>query len=162
MEIMEKLQIKRIVIAFGIISLALACSKDADTVDTEYPVIDNNFAKMFPQQCGTIQRGETLVFRARFNDNAALGSFSLDVHDNFDHHSHSTEVEACDMGPVKESENPFSYIESFDIPGAPKTYEAEVEIAIPADIDPGDYHFMIKVTDREGWQTLRGLSVKIQ
>jgi len=162
MEIMEKLQIKRIIIAFGIISLALACSKDAETVDTEYPVIDDNFAEASPQQCSTIARGETFVFRARFSDNVALGSFGLDVHNNFNHHSHSTEVEACDMGPVKEPENPFTYIKSFDIPSAPRTYEAEVEIAIPADIDPGDYHFMIKVTDREGWQTLRGLSVKIQ
>ncbi|MFB2121434.1 DUF4625 domain-containing protein [Parapedobacter sp. 2B3] len=159
---MEKLQIKRIIIAFGIISLALACSKDADTVDTEYPVIDGNFAEASPQQCGTIQRGETFIFRARFSDNVALGAFSLDIHNNFNHHSHSTEVEACDMEPVKTPENDFEYIKDINIPGAPKTYEAEVEIAIPADIDPGDYHFMIKVTDATGWQTLRGLSVKIQ
>ncbi|MGV3763759.1 DUF4625 domain-containing protein [Parapedobacter sp.] len=159
---MEKLQRIRTIIAFGIISLALSCSKDAETVDTEYPVIDGNFTAAFPQQCGTIMRGETLVFRARFSDNVALGSFSLDVHDNFDHHSHSTEVEACDMGKVKEPENPFTYIESFDIPGAPETYEAQIEIAVPANVDPGDYHFLIRVTDREGWQTLRGLSIKIE
>ncbi|HWK56426.1 MAG TPA: DUF4625 domain-containing protein [Parapedobacter sp.] len=159
---MEKLRIMRIIIAFGAMALALSCSKDAETVDTEYPVIDGNFAGAFPQQCGTVRRGETFVFRAKFSDNVALGSFSLDVHDNFDHHSHSTEVEACDMGPVKEAEAPFKYIKSFDIPGAPKTYEAEVAIAVPADVDPGDYHFLMRVTDREGWQTLRGLSIKIE
>lgn|SRR5690554_2996904 len=158
---MVKLRIRNI-IAFGIISLALSCSNDAETADTDYPVIDGNFAEAFPQQCGTVLRGESFVFKAKFSDNVALGSFGLDIHNNFDHHNHSTEVETCDMEPVKESENPFQYIESFDIPDAPATYEASVEIAVPADVDPGDYHFLIKVTDREGWQTLRGLSVKIQ
>ncbi len=162
MKMMEKLRIMRIFFAFGAMALSLSCSRDAETVDTEYPVIDGNFAGAFPQQCGTVRRGETFVFKARFSDNVALGSFSLDVHDNFDHHSHSTEVEACDMAPVKEAETPFTYIESFDIPGAPKTYEAEVEIAVPAEVDPGDYHFLMRVTDREGWQTLRGLSIKIE
>lgn len=159
---MEKLRVRKIILAFGIISLALSCSKESETVDTEYPVIDANYAEAFPQQCGTVLRGGTFVFRAAFSDNVALGSFSLDVHDNFDHHSHSTEVEACDMGPVKVPENPFKYIKSFDIPGSPKTYEARVEIAVPEDIDPGDYHFMVRVTDREGWQSLRGLSITIQ
>lgn len=158
---MEKLRIKKVIIAFGILSMALSCSKDAETVDTEYPVIDKNFEAAFPQQCATLARGETFVFRAKFSDNVALGAFSLDVHDNFDHHSHSTDVETCDMGKEKEAENPFTYIKSFDIPGAPETYEAEVEIEVPMDVDPGDYHFLIRVTDRKGWQTLRGLSIKI-
>ncbi|MEC3878854.1 DUF4625 domain-containing protein [Parapedobacter sp. 10938] len=159
---MEKLRIRKVIIAFGIFSMALSCSKDAETVDTEYPVIDKNFEAAFPQQCGTVLRGETFVFRAKFSDNVALGSFSLNVHDNFNHHSHSTEVEACDMGPEKTPKNAFEYIKSFDITGAPKTYEARVEIDVPMDVDPGDYHFLIRVTDREGWQTLRGLSIKIQ
>jgi len=163
MKKMEKLRIMRMLIAFGAMALALSCSKDGEAVDTEYPVIDGDFAGAFPQQCDTVARGETFVFKARFSDNVALGAFSLDVHDNFDHHSHSTEVEACDMEQEnKDPENPFTYIESFDIPGAPKTYEARVEISVPADVDPGDYHFMIKVTDKEGWQTLRGLSIKIK
>nr|WP_244939634.1 DUF4625 domain-containing protein [Arcticibacter tournemirensis] len=33
---------------------------------------------------------------------------------------------------------------------------------MPADADPGDYHFMIKLTDKEGWQTIKGLSIKLQ
>ena len=149
-------------LAFGIVALALSCSKDADNVDTEYPVIDAHFAASFPQQCSTVQRGETLVFRARFTDNVALGSFGVDIHNNFDHHSHSTEVAECDRGDTKDPVHPFTYIETFEIPDAPGAYEAEVEIAIPDDIDPGDYHFLIRVTDREGWQTLRGLSINIQ
>lgn len=160
MNIMEKF---RIIIALGILSLALSCSKDAETADTEYPVIDANFTEAFPQQCGVVQRGETFVFRARFNDNVALGSFSIDVHNNFDHHSHSTEYGECTMEPEEKTPvKPFKYVESFEISNAPVTYEAEVEIEVPDDVDPGDYHFEIKVVDQTGWQTLRGLSIKIQ
>ncbi|MBK1440697.1 DUF4625 domain-containing protein [Parapedobacter sp. ISTM3] len=153
---------KRIVNVFVLLSVLLSCSKDSETTDTEYPEIDMAYAEAFPVQCSTIRRGETFVFRALFSDNVALGSFSLDVHHNFDHHTHSTEVNDCGLDPVKTPETPFVYIRSFDIPGGPQTYEARMEIAVPADVDPGDYHFMIRVTDREGWQTMKGLSIKIQ
>ncbi len=142
--------------------LMAACSKDSEKVDTEYPVIDFTWSEAFPVQCSTIKRGETFVFRARFSDNVALGSYSLDAHHNFDHHTHSTEVEDCGLDPVKAPVSPFLLIKSVDIPGSPGTYEASLEIAVPDDIDPGDYHFMIRVTDKEGWQTMKGLSIKIQ
>lgn len=138
------------------------CSKDNETVDTEYPEIDLTWSEAFPVQCSTIERGQTLVFRARFSDNAALGSFSLDIHHNFDHHTHSTEVNDCGLDPIKTPEDPLLYIKSFEIPGNPKAYDAEVEIEVPAEVDSGDYHFMIRVTDKEGWQTLKGLSIKIE
>jgi len=159
---MKKHSIKRIISTIAIASALLSCSKDSETTDTEYPVIAVSDADTYPVQCGTLVRGETFEFRARFSDNVALGSFSLDVHHNFDHHTHSTEVEDCDLDPVKTPENPFLYIDSFDIPDAPQTYDARVEITVPAEVDPGDYHFMIRVTDREGWQTMKGLSIKIQ
>jgi hypothetical protein len=34
-------------------------------------------------------------------------------------------------------------------------------IAIPADIDEGDYHFMVRLTDKSGWQQIAAKSVKI-
>src|SRR3546814_16423674 len=110
MRIMEKLQLIRVIIAFGILSLALSCSKDAETVDTEYPVIDANFAGTFRRQCGTVLRGETFVFQAKFSANVALGAFSLDVHDNVENHSHCTEGEADDLVQVKEADTPFTYL----------------------------------------------------
>ncbi|MFC3196643.1 DUF4625 domain-containing protein [Parapedobacter deserti] len=151
---------KRILSVLVLVSTVLSCSKDTAT-DTEYPEIDAAFADAFPVQCSTLQRGETFVFKARFSDNVALGSFSLDVHQNFDHHSHSTEVEECDMDPVKAPKDPFVYIQSFDIPDGLTSYEATVEIPVPEGVDSGDYHFMIRVTDRAGWQTMKGLSIKI-
>ena len=153
---------QRFIYSLLIASAVFSCSKNEEKTDTTYPVIDLSRADAFPIQCSTINRGETITFRAHFSDNAALGSYSLDVHHNFDHHSHSTEVDACDFGLVKTPEKPFQFIKSVEIPGNPSTFEAQLEIPVPNDIDPGDYHFMIRVTDKEGWQTMKGLSIKIQ
>ncbi|RZK42481.1 MAG: DUF4625 domain-containing protein [Pedobacter sp.] len=150
-----------ILILLTSIFLTTGCGKEKVGIDTEYPVIDITGANAFPVQCSSIARGQKINFRARFSDNAALGSYSIDIHHNFDHHSHSTEVQSCQMGPVKTPVKPLLYINTFTIPEGSKTYEATAEITIPADVDPGDYHFLIKVTDKEGWQTLRGISIKI-
>jgi hypothetical protein len=149
-------------IALLISLLALAsCSSDNNEIDTEYPVIDISASNAFPIQCSEITRGQKITFRAKFTDNAALGSYSLDIHHNFDHHTHSTEVNNCVADPVKKPVNPMLYINSVTIPNGEKSYEAVQEITIPTDIDPGDYHFMIRLTDKEGWQTIKGLSIKI-
>lgn len=137
-----------------------ACSSDNDAVDKEYPVIVSN-ADAFPIQCSQVTRGQKFTFRASFSDNAALGSYSLDIHHNFDHHTHSTEVSDCETDPIKKPVKPMLYINSVTIPDGLKNYEAVQEITIPEDVDPGDYHFMIRLTDKEGWQTLKGLSIKI-
>lgn len=151
-------------ISFLVLSFAIlaGCSKGKPEVDTEYPVIDISQAGAFPIQCSSIMRGQKITFKARFTDNVALGSYSLDIHHNFDHHTHSTETTLCDAGPVKTPVKPYLFIQSFDIPEGQKSYDVSAEINIPADVDPGDYHFMIKLTDKEGWQTLKGLSIKLE
>ena len=139
-----------------------SCKKDETTIDTEYPTIDITAATAFPIQCSELTRGQKFTFRAKFTDNVALGSYSLDIHHNFDHHSHSTEINDCSMAPVKAAIKPFLFINTFQIPTGTNSYAAVDEITVPADIDPGDYHFLIKVTDKEGWQTLKGISIKIK
>ncbi len=51
--------------------------------------------------------------------------------------------------------------QNFEIPGGSSTFGAVESIEIPADVDPGDYHFMVKLTDKEGWQSWLSVSVKI-
>lgn len=139
------------------------CQKDDEAIiDTEYPVIDISAADAFPKQCSSIERGQKITFKATFTDNLELGSFSLDIHHNFDHHTHSTEVEKCDLDAVKMPVDPYLFIRNYDIPAGQKTYEATAELTVPAGADPGDYHFMIRLTDKEGWQTIKGLSIKIK
>src|SRR5687767_103858 len=148
---------KKILQYFFFVMLAITlsnCSKNSESPDTEYPVIDNSISNAFPGQCSEIKRGESFRFKARFSDNKALGSYSLDIHHNFDHHSHSTEVAECQMEPIKVASNPFLLIKTFHIDGNVSQLEADSEIIVPADVDPGDYHFLIRLTDAEGWQTI--------
>ena len=155
-------QLRQFILLAGIMITAVACDKDEPAIDTEYPVIEAQAPGTFPVQCSTLKRGEAFTFKATFTDNIALGSYSLDIHHNFDHHTHSTEVSDCETDPIKKPVNPFLLIKSFDIDPGQQRLEASQTIQVPAGIDPGDYHFMIRLTDKEGWQTIRGISIKIQ
>jgi hypothetical protein len=148
-------------LAVFISMLFTRCGKDKEELDTVYPEIDLSIANAFPQQCSSIKRGQSFTFKARFSDNTELGSYSLDVHHNFDHHSHSTEVEECTLEAKKTTVKPFLFIKDYALTAGLQEYVATVDISVPADIDPGDYHFMVRLTDKEGWQTMKGLSIKI-
>lgn len=154
--------LKTLCTAIGIAALIAGCSKDKDATDTEYPTIDVAASAAFPKQCSEVTRGQKFTAKILVADNAELGSVSIDVHHNFDHHSHSTEVTECNTGAVKTPVKPFLLVKSIPIPAGNKSYTVSEQINVPADIDPGDYHFMIRVTDKEGWQTMKGLSIKIK
>lgn len=154
---------KKILALFALVLLIFAaCKKDNnEEKDTQYPEIQAT-ANSFPTQCGVVTRGQTFTFKATFSDNKELGAYSLDIHHNFDHHNHSTEVNQCTFEAKKAPIKPFIFIQNYNIPAGSKQHEATAQIVIPADVDPGDYHFMIRLTDKEGWQTIKGLSIKIQ
>jgi hypothetical protein len=154
---------KKIAALFAIILLIFTgCKKDdKEEIDTEYPEILTT-ASSFPLQCGVLTRGQTATIKATFSDNKELGAYSIDIHHNFDQHNHSTEVSNCTFDAKKTPVKPFVFIQDYTIPAGSKRYESTAQIAIPADIDPGDYHFMIRLTDKEGWQTIKGLSIKIK
>ena len=152
---------KNYILVLSALFLLTACGEDEQpAIDLDYPeiVVTEN---SFPVQCSVLERGAKIQFRALFRDNAELGGYSLDIHHNFDHHTHSTEVNDCESDPVKAAVDPLLFIQTYTIPTGLSKYGAEAEIDIPLDIDPGDYHLMIRVTDKEGWQTIQGLSIKI-
>ncbi len=162
------MKILKLVSIIIVLSLFLgSCEKDE--VDKVKPSIDLSLQDAFPVNCDTLYFGETFKFKALFSDNAELGSvtaYSIDIHNNFDHHSHSTEVTECNLNPKKEPVNPFLFIENYDIPAGLSKYETNLSISIPSgdkngDYDEGDYHFFISLTDKEGWSAQKGLSVKI-
>ena len=135
-------------------------------IDDQKPVIDLSSEGAFPVSCDTLYLGESFTWKVSFTDNVELGSYSLEIHHNFDHHAHSTEVEVCDLDPVKDPANPFQTIMDFEIPAGSTEYNVSESIQIPqsdanGDIDPGDYHFFISLTDREGWSVQKGLNIKI-
>lgn len=159
MKILKNVKMLLFFLAFA--GLLSACSSDDDSsIDQEYPTINLNETN--PQVCSVLQRGEVFTAKIVVDDNQELGSVSIDIHHNFDHHNHSTEVEECELDAKKEPIDPFTYIKSIPIPEGNDHYVVEQEISIPEDIDAGDYHFMIRVTDAAGWQTMKGISIKIK
>ncbi|WP_320019164.1 DUF4625 domain-containing protein [Labilibaculum manganireducens] len=142
-----------------------SCEKDEE-IDKEKPTINLTIQDAFPLSCDTIYFGESFELKALFSDNVELGSFSIDIHNNFDHHSHSTEVTECNLDPIKSPVTPFLFINDYDIPTGLKQYETNLEINIPLSnengiFDDGDYHFFISLTDKEGWSEQKGLSIKM-
>jgi hypothetical protein len=156
-----KIQIILILLLSGVVS----CNDEND-IDTEKPLISTEFAGSFPNNCDTLYFGESSVVKIKFTDNVGLGSYSIAIHHNFDHHSHSTEVSACEPQPKKEPVSPYTYIGDFEIPAGQNEYETNLVISIPAGngtqfFDEGDYHFFISLTDHEGWSSQMGLSIKM-
>jgi len=152
----------RIIISF----LLFTAACDPVEIDDLKPVIDLLTENAFPVSCDTLYLGESFTWKVKFTDNVELGSYSLEIHHNFDHHAHSTELASCALDPVKEPLNPFHTIMDFEIPPGSTEYTVNESIQIPlsdqnGDLDPGDYHFFISLTDREGWSVQKGLSIKI-
>lgn len=134
-----------------------SCTKDE--IDDVKPVIDTSGA--LPAACDTLRRGTDYEFKIKFSDNIELGSFSIDIHHNFDQHSHSTGSDFCVLDQKKTAVKPWTLIRSYEIPAGLKEFNATGIISIPKDIDQGDYHFWYKLTDKSGWQSLYGFSIKI-
>jgi len=146
--------------------------------DMTAPTITDEGITANPINCQVYHPGEVIPFVYIFTDDTELGSFNIEVHGNFDHHSHSTESdehehEGIECGDEHEHEHgegeeeeeegeAWVYNQSFDIPAGQTKYKASLEIPIPADVRHGDYHFMIRVTDKAGWQQLKAIAIEIE
>ena len=146
------------------LSLA-ACSSDDDDPttanDQEKPqIVDGTLPN--PIDCQQYHKGDTIAFRYTFTEDVELGNYNIEIHNNFDSHTHSTTSAGdCPLDPKKSPVFPWVYNQDYTIPAGLKTYDAKVNIPIPKDIDPGDYHFMIRLTDKASWQQLKAVSIKV-
>src|SRR5690606_31101596 len=101
-----------------VLTAFMACSDDDSTEkDDIKPTITVNYNEGFPQTCVKLVRGETYHFRAMATDNLALAAYSLDLHHNFDHHTHDDQGTTCVLGSKKDPVNPLIYMENFSIAG---------------------------------------------
>ncbi len=150
-----------------------ACSNDDDK-DLTPPVISAEGITANPVNCQVYSRGDVIPFHYVMVDDEELGAYNIEIHNNFDHHSHSTEADdhdhdhatgECDDDDEHEHEHSegkaWVYNQDFTIPAGCCQYDARHDILIPADIAPGDYHFMVRLTDRAGWQQLHAVAIKI-
>lgn len=142
----------------------LSCTKDDNKTekDTEKPAITINYDGGFPKSCEELERGKTYTFKVQVSDNVGLASYAIEIHHNFDHHTHDDQGSNCELEPVKSPKNPFKHLESYSIESKPKKYEISQEIIIPDDVDTGNYHCQISVIDLTGWQSRTSVDIKIK
>ncbi len=120
-----------------IICLALgfagwACgSNDPEVQDTQAPVI----TVASPVTGSTFEAGGQIRFEAGIEDNVGLAICNVNIHSNFDGHSHA-----------RVAASPLTFEKSFTLTGK-KASVSEV-INIPADATPGNYHFIVKAIDQ--------------
>ena len=141
-----------------------SCSDDDEDEagrDMTYPEISSEGIVASPVDCEVYRRGQVIAFNYVFTDNQELGAYNLEIHDNFDHHTDGTSTSDCPKEEEREPVKPWHFIYDGTIPAGQRSYTARVDISIPTDIDTGDYHFMIRLTDRTGWQQLKAMSIKI-
>lgn len=136
-------------ILFSIFSVLLgltfvSCDKDNDA-DTTKPVI-----KLEEPANGEVLRiGGDVHFEAEFSDDVMLGSYLVEIHSNFDGHSHK-----APSSRATSEEVPFFFKKSYDLSGKRNSHEHHHDIVIPEKTKPGNYHFMVYCTDAAGNQTL--------
>ena len=145
----------------ALLGLFACTDQDEGSIDEERPVLTLDYLEGFPRSCAALTKGQTYQFRIRAEDNLALASYSLDIHHNFDHHTHDDQGEKCALFQVKQPMNPMIFIENFSIENGPASYEIVIPVEIPDDVDTGDYHCQFSVTDITGWQARLAVDIKI-
>ncbi len=151
-----------LLIATAFVFAFSSCSDDDRDLDK--PAITTDGIVASPADCDSYRLGDTIHFCYRFTDNVELGNFNIEIHSNHDHHTHSTSSVDCPHEDEEEHEvvNPWVFNQDYQIPAAKKDYVAELDIVVPQDVDCGDYHFMIRLTDRAGWQELRSVAIDVE
>ncbi|MBQ9705034.1 MAG: DUF4625 domain-containing protein [Paludibacteraceae bacterium] len=156
-----------------ILTLPTACNNSVK--DLTPPVISDT--EFLPADCDIYYQGDTLTVRFSCMDDSELGNFNIEIHSNFDHHTHGTSAVDCnedeeesnhqekDAGHENEHEETkggWIYNRDYAIPAGRQDYTAELQIPVPPDAVKGDYHFMLRLTDAAGWQSLKGVAIHIE
>ncbi|PZD77393.1 DUF4625 domain-containing protein [Mesonia sp. K7] len=121
-----------------------ACSSDDDSgLDNQAPSIEIHE----PTTDQVFELGSELHLDIELEDNVELASYKVEVHNNFDGHTHDR------SSNVTNASEPWSYSQTFEIEAGKTSYSVLEMIAIPADVLEGEYHLEIFAIDTAGNQS---------
>jgi hypothetical protein len=125
-------------VIFSLITLMpffTACEEDGDTTK---PVIN----LLEPEEDAVLKIGDThgVHFDMEVSDDVMLKSYKVEIHNNFDGHTHSRTTRTT----------PFYFEKTWDLSGKKNADIHHHEIKIPEDATPGHYHLMVYCTDAAG------------
>lgn len=127
-----------IVSILAVSALFVSCSDDEKDGDTTKPVIN----LIEPEEGAMLKPGSTIHFEMDLSDDVMLGSYKVEIHNNFDGHDHTKA--AADETVA------FAFNRSLDVSGQKNTHIHHHEIEIPANAKEGNYHLMVYCTDAAG------------
>lgn len=118
-------------------SIFTACDKDDS--DVTPPVI--KLAE--PENGDSLLIGDAhgVHLEMDLSDNVMLKSYKIDVHNNFDNHSHTK---------AGDGTKAYSFSKEYDLTGKREAHIHHHDIKIPEDATPGRYHLVIYCTDAAG------------
>lgn len=123
-------------------------SCDNEDKDTTKPVIDLHE----PEEGQVLTIGEDVHFEMDLSDDVMLGSYKINIHNNFDGHGHG-ESRAVAASGAEEERVAFTFDRAYDVSGRITAHVHHHDIVIPANAKPGNYHLMVYCTDAAGNET---------
>ncbi|NJK94244.1 MAG: DUF4625 domain-containing protein [Bacteroidetes bacterium] len=136
---MKKISV--LIYAVTIAAFVWSCSKDDDK-DTTKPVIELEE----PADGDTLFIGYDFHLEMELSDDVQLKSYKVDIHNNFDGHTHTKSTAVAGV---------WSFTKSWDVSGSKNAHIHHHEIGVPTTVDgvpiaKGKYHFTVYCTDAAG------------
>ena len=118
--------------------MLVSCDKD-EKADVTKPEIKLNA----PKEGAVLKIGDKhgVHFDMDLSDDVMLKSYLIEIHSNFDNHTHTKSGD----GTVS-----FSFKKSYDVSGKKNAHIHHHDIQIPENATPGKYHLMVYCTDAAG------------
>lgn len=155
------------------IAICVSCNGQKDLTP---PTIEEG--GFLPADCDIYYLGDTILVHFVCSDNVELGNFNIEIHNNFDHHSHGTSSIDCDEEghdheheyehgdddhdhEHEDVEGAWVYNQDYALARGLQQDTVECKIAVPTDVLEGDYHFMLRLTDRAGWQAIKTVPIHL-
>jgi len=120
----------------AIFSVLFSSCENENDGDTIKPIIN----LIEPEDGDVLKIGSELHFEMELSDNEMLKSYKIEIHSNFDNHTHTR---------ISEVTENFRFNKSWDVSGR-NAFIHHHEIKIPSNATPGNYHLMVFCTDAAG------------
>lgn len=135
--------------------ILLACTGNRDLEKPKIEILS-------PQNETEFSVGDTLKIAVKLQDNVALKSYKVEIHNAFDGHGHTHELapksaEADDHD--HEAETPFSYNHTGQIADGKSEFLLNLAAPISTDAAEGEYHLIVHCTDSSGNEAQAGKEI---
>ena len=156
---MKNLQSLSLIVLSALFLFYWSACEQADTVPPTIVVVS-------PEDDASIEAGEKLCVQVTFTDNKALSAYKLNIHPNFNGHSHAPMRQENPSRAASEESKTVDFeitltSASQNDPLTGTNCFRDIDIDIPANATPGNYHLLIYCTDAAGNEMYVAQDLKI-